>query len=298
MSADQSLSTPRIAIVSPVRDEERTLARTLACVRAQTLPPVQWVVVDDGSTDATPRLLAEAAREIPWMRVVKRHDRGRRKVGGGVVEAFEAGLAAIDVPYDFIVKLDADLEFSPRYLERIMHYFREDPSLAAASGKVFRPEPGGLVEEYMIDEMVAGQFKLYRREAFEAIGGFVREVMWDGIDFHRARMHGYRTRSLPDPELRIVHLRLMGSSEGNIFHGRMRHGRGQWFMGSAWPYVLASSVFRFREKPYVIGGLLMFAGYLAAALRGAPRYDDAAFRRELRRWQFERLKRLGRGQSD
>jgi cellulose synthase/poly-beta-1,6-N-acetylglucosamine synthase-like glycosyltransferase len=218
-------------------------------------------------------------------------------VGGGVIDAFCEGLASVDTSYDFVAKLDVDLEFSPKYLEHILSHFADDPGLAAASGKVFRPEGNGLVEEFMIDEMVAGQFKLYRREAFERIGGFVREVMWDGIDFHRARMAGYRTASFPDPELRITHLRLMGSSDRSVYVGRLRWGRGQWFMGSSFPYVLASGLFRMREKPYVIGGLLIAAGYLQAALRGEPRYDDPAFRAELRRWQQRRLLGVLRGRG-
>ncbi len=287
----------RIVIVSPCRDEEATLERTIACMRVQTYPPERWVVVDDGSSDRTPQILDRAALDIPWLRVVRRQDRGFRKVGGGVIDAFYDGLASVDVNYDFVAKMDVDLEFSPRYLERLLEYFQRDSGLAAASGKVYRLERGRLIEEFMIDEMVAGQFKFYRREAFERIGGFVREVMWDGIDFHRARLHGYRTASFPDPELRILHLRLMGSSDRSIYHGRMRWGRGQWFMGSSFPYVLASGVFRMRERPYVIGGLLIVAGYLVAALRHERRYGDLRFRRELRRWQHARLKNLlfGRG---
>ena len=253
-------SDPRVVVVSPCRDEARTLQRTIACMEAQTRPPARWIVVDDGSTDTTPQILADAQKRIQWLRVVKRADRGFRKVGGGVIDAFYDGLASADVDYDFVAKMDVDLEFSPRYLEHILAHFARDPKLAAASGKVFRPEGDGLVEEFMIDEMVAGQFKLYRRDAFERIGGFVREVMWDGIDFHRARMEGYRTASLPDPELRIIHLRLMGSSDRSVYRGRLRWGKGQWFMGSSFPYVAASGLFRMREKPYVVGGLLIVAG--------------------------------------
>ena len=287
----------RILIISPCRDEERTLERTIACVRSQTLRPVRWIVVDDGSRDRTPEILARAAASVPWIRVVGRPDRGYRKVGGGVIDAFYDGLAAADVDYDYVAKMDVDLEFSPAYLERLVGEFERDPHLAAASGKVFRSEGGKLVEEFMIDEMVAGQFKLYRRQAFERIGGFVREVMWDGIDFHRARMEGYRTASLPAPELRLMHLRLMGSSDRSVYRGRLRWGRGQWFMGSSFPYVAASGLFRMREKPYGIGGMLIVVGYLQAWLRRERRYEDLDFRRELRRWQRARLLRLRAGRS-
>jgi glycosyltransferase involved in cell wall biosynthesis len=284
-------------IVSPCRDEEATLPNTIDCMRSQIHPPEQWVIVDDGSTDRTREILADAEREIPWLRVVRRADRGARKLGGGVIDAFYDGLETVDVDYDFIAKMDVDLEFSPRYLERILEDFDRDPKLAAASGKVYRLEGDRIVEEFMIDEMVAGQFKLYRRDAFERIGGFVREVMWDGIDFHRARMEGFRTASLRDPELRIVHLRLMGSSDVSIYRGRLRWGRGQWFMGSAFPYVLASGIFRMGERPYVIGGLLIIVGYILAALQRKPRYEGGAFRRELRRWQYARLASLARGRG-
>ncbi|MFI5319418.1 MAG: glycosyltransferase [Myxococcota bacterium] len=292
-----SAPAPRIVVVSPCRVEERTLARTFASMRAQTLAPALWVVVDDGSRDRTPEILAEAARELPWLRIVKRADRGFRRLGGGVIDAFYDGLEAVDCDYDFVAKMDVDLEFGPRYFERLLQEFARHPKLAATSGKVYRPENGRLVHEFMIDEMVAGQFKFYRRDAFEQIGGFVRELMWDGIDFHRARMLGFRTASLDDPELRILHLRQMGSSDRSIYRGRMRWGAGQWFMGSAFPYLLASGVFRMREKPYVLGGLLIILGYVTAALGRAPRYEDLAFRRSLRAWQYARLSGLLRGRG-
>jgi biofilm PGA synthesis N-glycosyltransferase PgaC len=193
--------------------------------------------------------------------------------------------------------MDVDLEFSPRYLELSLEKFAADPKLAATSGKVFRPEGEGFVEEFMIDEMVAGQFKLYRRDAFTRIGGFVTEVMWDGIDFHRARIEGYTTASFPDEELQITHLRLMGSSDRSIYVGRIRWGRGQWFMGSSLLYVVASGIFRFHEKPYVLGGLCIIGGYLAAGLRGDRRYDDPEFRRQLQDWQHQRLSGLLRGRG-
>ena len=106
---------------------------------------------------------------------------------------------------------------------------------------------------------------------------------------------GYRTASFHDAELRLEELRPMGASDRGVYRGRLRHGRGQWFMGSTFLYVLASGIFRMREHPYVIGGFLIVMGYLAAALSGAPRYEDPAFRSELRRWQWARMRGLLRG---
>jgi biofilm PGA synthesis N-glycosyltransferase PgaC len=281
---------PRIVIVSPCRDEAATLERTVASMEAQSLQPIRWVVVDDGSTDDTPELLARAAKRIPWLHIVRRENRGFRKVGGGVIEAFDAGCATIDFPYDFIAKLDVDLEFGPHYLERALDYFEQDEKLAAISGQVHMHRNGEVVEEFsMISEAVAGCFKLYRREALEGIGGFVQAVMWDGIDIHQCRIRGLKTVNVPDPDLRIIHLRPMGASDRSIYRGRLRWGEGQWFMGSAFPYLLASGLNRMRERPFLLGGLLIIVGYLKAALQGRPRYEDIHFRRALRKWQRRRL---------
>jgi hypothetical protein len=131
--------------------------------------------------------------------------------------------------------------------------------------------------------------KFYSRRCFTDIGGFVRQVMWDGIDCHRCRMQGWIARSWDDPELRFLHLRPMGSSHKGIFTGRMRHGFGQWFMGTSLPYMTASAVFRMTRPPIVLGGAAMGWGYLKAMLTGQPRYDDPAFRKFLRRYQWAAL---------
>jgi glycosyltransferase involved in cell wall biosynthesis len=288
------MSTSTIAIISPVRDEARLLPKTIESLAAQTVHPTRWVIVDDGSKDKTFELAQAAAAQHPWIRVVRNTDRGKRVLGAGVIQAFNAGCATLDFVPDFIGKLDGDMSFGPRYLETLLGLFDADPRLGAASGKVFRPEGAGAVEEFMIDEMVAGQFKFYRQTCFSQIGGFVEAVMWDGIDFHRARQMGWRTRSDAHPELRLLHHRLMGSSDKNVLRGRVRWGNGQWFMGSSLSYIVASAAFRMLEKPVGIGGLCILWGYLLGMFRREPRFEAPGFRDELQRWQRARLANLVR----
>lgn len=280
----------KYVLIMPTRDEEEYLRQTLDCILGQTVRPMELVIVDDGSRDRTGEIAEAAAAEHPWIHVVHSADRGERQVGGGVMDAFYAGYEALrSKDYEFLCKIDGDVTFAPTYFEDILKKMAEDPKLAGASGKTFNPVEGKLFEERMIDEMVAGQVNFWRRSAWEQIGGYVREVMWDGIVFHRARMLGWTTRSFRDKGLRIFHHRLMGSSQRSIYHGRLRWGRGQWFMGTHPLYILASGLFRMRERPYVIGGLLIIAGYVGAWLQGARRYDDPEFRLYLRRWQLRRL---------
>jgi len=284
----------RYVLIMPTRDEEKYLQQTLDCIIRQTVLPVELVIVNDGSKDRTGDIAEAAAHQHPWIHVVHRGDRGDRKVGGGVVDTFYAGYDALrTADYEYICKIDADLSLPGGYFEHLMRYFEADHHLGGASGKTWNPAGGDtLKEERMMDEMVAGLVNFWRRQCWEEAGGFVREVMWDGIVFHRARMAGWKTRSLPDEELKIIHHRLMGSSHRSIYHGRMRWGRGQWFMGTHPLYIVASGLFRMRERPYIIGGLCIILGYIRAALAGVARYDDPIFRKHLHAWQ---LKRLGLG---
>jgi poly-beta-1,6-N-acetyl-D-glucosamine synthase len=280
-----------LAVISPVRDEARFVRKTLDAMLSQTVRPQEWLFVDDGSKDETHRIVSSYSHDHPWIRVVSLHDRGFRQLGSGVIAAFDFGLESLDSKdYRYIAKLDGDMSFPPRYIEIMLDKLASDPLLAAVSGKVFRPENGKLVEEFIIDEMVAGQFKLYAREAFEAIGGFTQTILWDGIDIHRCRMKGYRTLSFRDPDAILIHHRLMGSSDANVFKGRARLGKGIWFMGYHPLYALASGLFRMHERPFVLGGLIIISSYFAAAMRKDPQFPDPQFIRELRRWQLDQLR--------
>lgn len=292
---------PRYCLITPCRDEARYARRTLDSVTSQSVLPALWIIVDDGSKDGTPGILAEYAARFPWIRVLRRSDRGDRKLGGGVIDAFYTGYHTIDPrEFEYVCKLDLDLDLPPRYFELLMRRMADDQRLGTCSGKPYFPVPelrdapahlplvdrSGYVSEKAGDENSVGMTKFYRTACFEQIGGFVHEVMWDGIDGHRCRQLGWIAASWDDPELRFVHLRPMGTSHKSWWTGRVRHGSGQWFMGTTPVYMLASAIFRMTRPPRVMGGFAMLWGYLRSMLRRAPRYGDRDFRRFLRRYQW------------
>ncbi len=280
----------RYALITPCRDEAAYLQTTIDTVAAQSVLPAKWVIVDDGSTDETPAILERAAKQYPFIQVIRRDDRGQRAVGPGVIEAFYDGLKAINLDeYDYICKFDGDLEMPPRYFERVMEHFEADPWLGTLSGKLFLRYGDKLVEERCGDENSVGPAKFYRTQCFKEIGGFVRQVSWDGIDGHMCRMKGWIARSIDDPEMRIIHLRRMGSSQKSFWTGRVRWGRGKYFMGSAPYYVLAVSVYRMFERPYVLSGIGIFWGYLKAMLARHERFDDPLYFKFFRRYELRSL---------
>jgi|SRR5581483_2111280 len=282
--------TNKYLLISPCRDEAEYMRQTLDSVIGQSILPAKWIIVDDGSTDKTPEILAEYREKYPWIEIITRRDRGRRAVGPGVVEAFYAGYQTINPDeYEFVCKLDLDLRLPPRYFEILMQKMAADPRIATCSGKAYIEKNGRLINEIHGDDTSLGMTKFYRVPCFKAIGGFVGEVMWDGIDCHRCRMHGWIACSWDEPELRFVHLRPMGSSFRSIYTGRMRHGYGQYFMGTSFIFIMASSIYRLRQEPYVLGGLAILWGWIKSAFQRKPRYRDEEFRKHLRQYQWRAL---------
>lgn len=288
-------------IISPARNEEEYLRKALDSVLAQTILPRRWIIIDDGSDDSTPQILADYAARYPLIEVQSRVDRGKRALGGGVVQVFNQGMDLLaNDPAEFICKLDVDLDLPPRYFELLLSEMARDERLGSVSGKPYfrsvMDGPGALKSERIGDDVSAGMTKFYRRAFLDDIGGLVVGLIWDGIDCYRGRMLGWRSKSIDRPDLRFIHLRPMGSSDRGIFTGRRRLGEGYWFLGAAPSFVLASALYRVAHKPRLLGSLATLQGYIKAWRQGTARYEDRAFRSYLRRYHRTMLLR-GRQQT-
>jgi glycosyltransferase involved in cell wall biosynthesis len=278
----------RLVIITPCRDEEHYLPITLTSMVRQTRLPDLWIIVDDGSRDATPDLAAAYAAKYPWIRLLRRPRAGQRQLGPGVVRAFNAGLAYLgDEPFDVIAKFDADLEFAPEYLARIMAHF-DHPRAGIIGGTSWLKQGDKLLSERHATFHVGGQNKFYRRACFQEIGGIQPVYGWDIIDETDARRRGWRTFS--DPGITIVHHRMQGETLGAL-RGRMIWGMGAYAIGSHPLFALARGIFRMAERPWLAGGLAFIFGFCSSYCRSdIQRITDPDLIRYLRREQLYRLR--------
>jgi biofilm PGA synthesis N-glycosyltransferase PgaC len=284
----------RLLIISPVRNEAehiRTVARSL---ELQTRPPDLWLVVDDGSTDATPELLRELSARIGFMRVLSTPggftaDRGDRHTVAAAPRAFNWALRSVNRrEFSHIGKLDGDIELPEDYFERLLEDFEQNPRLGIGGGILVEQVGSEWRTMRTAPHHVRGALKLYRRECFEAIGG-VRELLgWDGIDQTYARMRGYETR--PSENLIARHHRACGSADG-LLRGRVRGGATHYVLRFSFPWVLVKSLKFARMRPVGISGAAFVYGYLRATAVGAPRIDDPEYVRFVRRDERARLRR-------
>jgi len=279
-------------VISPVRNEEEYLRTTIQSLVSQTRRPALWIIVDDGSTDKTGEIIDTAASRHGWIRVVHRQDRGFRRAGGGVMEAFHDGLKLIESrPWQYLVKLDGDVTLEPDYFERCFAHFAAEPRLGIAGGLVCNQVNGTLRAESGGDPPfhVRGATKIYRYECWQAIGGLMPVTGWDTLDELKANMCGWSTRTLRD--VKLVHHRPAGGAYGT-WPNWVKNGYANYVAGYHPLFMVAKCAKRFFEKPYMIGALGLFTGFLSGYIKRAPQAGDPSLVRYFRRQQMQRL--LGR----
>jgi biofilm PGA synthesis N-glycosyltransferase PgaC len=274
-------------VISPVKDEAEHFARTADSMVAQSHRPIRWVVVDDGSSDQTAAIASRYAREHDWISVMSSGRSGERERGGPVVGAFNAGLAVLDGIPDFVVKMDGDIFLPAHYFAWVAETFSRVPTAGIVGGTTRLFDGERWVPDTTSRHNVSGVAKAYRRECFEAIGGLRVSMGWDGIDEYGARARGWQVHVLS--ELTILHYKARGSAQP-WYRARAEEGRGASYMDYWLPFLLVRIAYLMaRERPPVLGGLVLAASFLSARLKGAPKVDDPDARRLLRSEQRARL---------
>jgi glycosyltransferase involved in cell wall biosynthesis len=268
MTKDRIAST--YVIVSPVKDEERYVERTIRSMVAQTVRPYRWIIVDDASSDRTAEIVESYARQHDWIQLVRRTHNTPRQPGSGVIRAFEAGYEFLKGDtYDFVVKLDCDLDLPPDYFERLLGKFSERPELGIASGVYLEEDQGTWHPVAMPEYHAAGACKVIRSACFEAIGGFVASRGWDTLDEIRAQVSGWSTQHFTD--VTFNHLKPEGSAIGplktNIMHGEIYYltGGSRLFLAFKVLHRMVSGT------PLIISGLAMAWGFVRSAAVGKRR---------------------------
>jgi glycosyltransferase involved in cell wall biosynthesis len=266
-------------IISPVRDEERYLEGTINAVLQQTVKPLRWVIVDDGSRDRSPLILQRYAKEYPWITVLRIERSGHRQLGITEIKAFSAGYQVIEnTPFDYIVKLDCDLELPQDYFERVLSRFESDEELGIASGIYLEEQDQKWTPITMPEYHAAGASKVIRAECFRRIGGFTHYRGWDTIDEIRAQMRGWKTCHFADIAFR--HLRPEGSAAGSLDTNRM-HGQIYYLTGGSSLFLLFKVIDRcWNGRPFILGGLMMLIGFFRPLISRTPRAvtdEEASF---------------------
>jgi len=277
----------RYVVITPARDEMQHIAETITSVVHQMVRPVEWVIVDDGSTDGTGEIIERFAAQHSWITALHRPNRGVRQNANGVMEAFYDGYQSLKTTeWDFIVKLDGDVSLNPDYFEACFKAFQQDPKLGIGGGLICHLENGARKVEACPRFHVRGATKIYRRACWDAIGGLLKVPGWDTVDEAKANMLGWKTRAFQD--LKVLHHRPTGAADG-AWKNSVKDGRADYISGYHPLFMFLKCVKRLVQEPYLVGSCGLLYGFIGGYLKGTPQVDDRALIHYVRTQQLRRL---------
>jgi glycosyltransferase involved in cell wall biosynthesis len=286
---------PSYVLVTPARNEVAFIEKAIHSVVAQTIRPVKWVIVSDGSTDGTDEVVSKYAAAHPWIELVRMPERRERSFAGKI-HAFNAGYARMgDVEYDAIGCLDGDISFDPEYFAFLLQKMAEDSRLGLVGTPYQDPFNKMYDYRFVSIEHVTGPCQLFRRACFEQIGGYVpvKGGAVDRIADIAARMKGWKTRTYT--EKFYLHHRATGTAQQNVLMAKFKDGAKDYSVGTSPVWELFRTAYQMTKKPFALGGLMLGSGYVWALLRRVERPVSREMVEFCRREQVQRLKALVTG---
>jgi poly-beta-1,6-N-acetyl-D-glucosamine synthase len=282
---------PRYVVIMPARDEEEYIGAALESLVRQVCVASVILVVNDGSTDSTANIVREYSQQYPFVKLTNRPNRGKRHPGPGVVDAFYHGLRSLDdCSYDFIAKLDADCEYPPDFFLKLLQEFQNKPKLGICGGVLCFQRREGLEKDNRPTHHIRGASKVYRKSCFVDIGGIERALGWDVLDEFTARFKGWEAYTLES--VHFVTGRAAGAPIG-LWRKWMHAGRIAYMQQHDFSYVIVRSIWHLGNKPYLLAGLFILAGYFVGWWEKLPRIENRELIQFLRHEQREYLwKRL------
>ena len=279
----------RHIILTPMRDEADFIEKCAKSIVQQTIPPKEWIIIDDNSSDSGSEMIENFASKHSWIKIQKAKLLGKRGRGERIARLVNIGLSEVSVDWDFCSKIDADIILPENYFEEVFSRFEYNTNLGIASGGCYVNGFRGLTLEKVSEDHTRGALKTYRSACFSDIEGIRNADGWDGIDNIQAQMNGWETRNFP--EIKAIHLRETGSREG-VIRGCFKAGKISHFMGYHPLFILARSIHWMLRNPVIIGGLAMMAGFFSNWITMRPIFEEEETVRYLRRKQLERLRLL------
>lgn len=284
---------PKYVLVTAAKNEEAYIEKTILSVLKQSVLPIEWVIVSDGSTDNTVKIVKEYSSQHEFINLIAIKDTDDRTFAGKVSAIKTAVQSLHSSHYDFIGNLDADTSFGPQFYELMMEKFRCDKSLGICGGVRYDVINSHLIKIPCPISSVSGACMFFRKSVFEEIGGFIPMPKGgeDTIAGVMARMKGWKVASFPD--VVFLHHRRTGSASAKGVMLSINHGVRDYHIGYHPLYEFAKCVYRLKDRPYVIGSVLSFFGYLKSAISREERITPNNVVQFVKGEQLAKILRIG-----
>lgn len=277
-------------LLTAAKNEQNYIELTLQSVIRQTVLPLRWVIVSDGSTDRTDEIVQEYAERHPFIVYVRRSEEEKRNFGSKVRTLQVAAERLAGLEYDYIGNLDADVSFKPDYYQQVLRQFEEDPDLGLAGGLLWDFDGVRFRPQRPSPKSVAGPIQMFRTRCWMAVGGYLPLECGseDGVAEITARMLGWKVRQLS--ELCVLHHRQTGTEGKGWFRICWKSGKAEYVIGYHPLFHLARGLQRLADRPFMVGSLVRSASYGWCAIRRPGRPVSAEFVRFLHAEEMQKLR--------
>lgn len=282
----------KFVIITPAYNEEKYIIKTIKSVLKQAVKPVKWIIVDDGSTDETARIIKEFTYKFDWIEYAFRVKDNNQSYYASNVYAIRKGIEMVEqLDIDYIAILDADISLPPNYYQLVFRIFAHDKFLGIVSGNCADVVNSELKRHLYDRRSCAKAIMVFKKQCFKEIGGFI-PLKYGGEDTvacFSARMHGWKTWAFK--EMIVPHNKPLGTGPSkNMLKIRYRQGIGEYYIGSHPIFVILKSIRRlFKESPFILGSFFRIFGFISGYIRNEKGQVPKSLKKYIRKEQFRRV---------
>jgi glycosyltransferase involved in cell wall biosynthesis len=276
-------------LATPAKNEEDFLPEMATSIISQSIKPKLWIIVNDGSTDSTPRLLEDLAMHHNWIKILTLKPEKRDLMFHYSTVCNNGFYYAIDycnkdhIDYEYIALADADTVLEKSYFEKIIEEFGIDKELGIASGGIYLGAEEALQPKLVEEYLPLGTGRLWRKECFMSTGGYLEGPSPDSISNVKAMLHGWKIKRF---RYTIgIQKRKTSSAEG-LWNGYKSHGRSDYYLNKGLTLIALNTAYLMTQKPHYIG-LAYCYGYLLSLLKNEEKIKDEEIKEY---YQNKRLK--------
>jgi glycosyltransferase involved in cell wall biosynthesis len=299
-------------LVTPCKNEEESLPNLIHSMIVHSIKPVLWVIVDDGSTDGTVEIIAEAEERYGWIKGVYLKEKEDYDVGTHLAVVYNIGFefakdycSENNINYEYVALIDADNIPEKDYFKKLIGEFKNNVKLGIASGnsayvdiEKFRDISGDETEDIFVlykncvteiqtgrEDLPMGSARMWRRGCFEAMGGgYPIAKAPDNVANAKAKLRGWDTKRFFD--IKVIERR--GQLKPGLWAGYSQVGESNYYRGFSFQIAVLKALNYSVKSPYYIGIAYLW-GYIKAFIYRKERINDDEI---LKYYRYERPKEL------
>ena len=281
-------------VVTPAKNEEKNLPLTISSIERQTVNPILWVIVDDGSTDSTPQIIETAKKKHDWIHSIHLNESARDLTihyASVCNIGLDYGIKYCEknkIEYEYIALVDADMNLENTYFENLIKEFEKDPKLGIASGGTWVSVKGKQIQLQLREDIPSGGHRLWRKRCFEETGGYSLTYAADSVSNVKAKLRGWKAKRFE--EYKATQARMTSSVEG-LWKGWEKDGEGAYYLNAHPLFVVARTIRYLFKKPHYIG-LAYLVGYVNSYINRKEKSDDEEIKNYYRYTRPQELKKI------